>query len=277
MADVPNKNAPSLGGWIIAAGMGLVAFGVAKVIGEFDWTPAVAIGAVVALIAGLIMGMPWGQGKAEAAATAKPTAHSAPAAKPVQPESAAADPVVSAAPVATPPASAAPAPASFLSEVPPAAPAPAEAPAAKAAKAPAAKAEKAPAAKAEKARAAKVAKAPAAKAEKAPAEKAAKAPAKPKAAKPSGPEILTAPRGGKADDLKQIEGIGPAMEKLVNGFGVYHFDQIASWSDADVAFFDAKMDRFKGRITRDKWVAQAKIIVTEGLERFLERAKTNDY
>ncbi len=67
------------------------------------------------------------------------------------------------------------------------------------------------------------------------------------------------------------------MEKLVNGFGVYHFDQIASWSDADVAFFDAKMDRFKGRITRDKWVAQAKIIVTEGLERFLERAKTNDY
>ena len=37
------------------------------------------------------------------------------------------------------------------------------------------------------------------------------------------------------------------------------------------------MERFKGRITRDKWVAQAKIIVKDGLEAFLERAKTNDY
>jgi NADH-quinone oxidoreductase subunit E len=101
--------------------------------------------------------------------------------------------------------------------------------------------------------------------------------AKPAKAKKAGPEILKAPRKGKADDLKLIEGIGPALEKLVNGLGVYHYDQIASWSDADVEFFDAQMDRFRGRIARDRWVAQAKIIVTEGLERFLERAKTNDY
>ena len=107
-----------------------------------------------------------------------------------------------------------------------------------------------------------------------PAEKPAKA-QKAKAA--AGPEILKAPRGGKADDLKLIEGIGPVMEKLVNAAGVFHFDQIAGWTEADVEFFDAKMDRFKGRIARDKWVAQAKIIVTEGLERFLERARTNDY
>jgi NADH-quinone oxidoreductase subunit E len=37
------------------------------------------------------------------------------------------------------------------------------------------------------------------------------------------------------------------------------------------------MKTFKGRISRDKWVAQAKIIVTEGLEAFRERAKTNNY
>ena len=77
--------------------------------------------------------------------------------------------------------------------------------------------------------------------------------------------------------LNRIEGIGPVMEKLVNAAGVFHFDQIAAWTEADVEFFDAKMDRFKGRIARDRWVAQAKIIVTEGLERFLERARTNDY
>ena len=103
--------------------------------------------------------------------------------------------------------------------------------------------------------------------------------AKPKAEEPkvAGPLRLKAARKGKADNLKEIEGIGPAMEKLVNEMGFYHFDQIASWSDADVALVDAEMKTFKGRITRDKWVAQAKIIVTEGLEAFRERAKTNNY
>lgn len=98
-----------------------------------------------------------------------------------------------------------------------------------------------------------------------------------KAAKPAGLVRLKAPRKGKADDLKEIEGIGPALEKLVNGMGFYHFDQIAAWTDADVALVDAEMKTFKGRITRDKWVEQARIIVTEGLEAFRERARTNEY
>lgn len=93
----------------------------------------------------------------------------------------------------------------------------------------------------------------------------------------SGPEQLSAPRGGKADDLKEIEGIGPALENLLNSLGFYHFDQIASWSEADIAWVDANMKNFKGRIVRDKWVAQAKLIVSEGLEAFRVRAKTNDY
>ena len=106
-----------------------------------------------------------------------------------------------------------------------------------------------------------------------------KAAPKPKAAKavPAGLQRLTAPRGGVADDLKEIEGIGPAIEKLVNGLGFYHFDQIAAWTDEDVAKVDAELRTFKGRITRDKWVAQARIIVTEGLLAFRDRAKTNDY
>lgn len=92
-----------------------------------------------------------------------------------------------------------------------------------------------------------------------------------------GPARLSAPRGGKADNLKEIEGVGPAMEKLVNEMGFFHFDQIATWTEADVAWVDAKMKNFKGRITRDRWVAQARIIVDEGLEAFRERAKTNSY
>ena len=92
-----------------------------------------------------------------------------------------------------------------------------------------------------------------------------------------GPARLSAPRGGVADNLKEIEGVGPAMEKLVNEMGFFHFDQIANWSEADVAWVDANMKNFKGRITRDRWVAQARIIVNEGLEAFRERAKTNNY
>lgn len=92
--------------------------------------------------------------------------------------------------------------------------------------------------------------------------------------KPAG---LTAPRGGKADDLKVIEGVGPAMEKLLNEHGIYHLDQIAGWGPAEVAWMDGNLKGFKGRVTRDKWVAQAKLIGEVGLEEFLRRAKTNDY
>lgn len=101
--------------------------------------------------------------------------------------------------------------------------------------------------------------------------------AKPKAEKPAGLVRLKAPRKGRADELQEIEGIGPALEKLVNGMGFYHFDQIAAWTPADVATVDAEMKTFKGRIARDKWVEQARIIVSEGLAAFRERARTNDY
>lgn len=75
---------------------------------------------------------------------------------------------------------------------------------------------------------------------------------------------LAAPRDGKADDLKLIDGVGPALERLMNNLGFYHFDQIAAWTEADVALVDAEMKSFKGRATRDKWVLQAKILAKGG-------------
>jgi NADH-quinone oxidoreductase subunit E len=92
--------------------------------------------------------------------------------------------------------------------------------------------------------------------------------------KPAG---LSAPRGGAADDLKTLEGVGPAMEKLLHELGIYHFDQIAGWGPAEVAWMDGNLKGFKGRVSRDKWVAQAKLIGEVGMEEFLRRAKTNDY
>lgn len=94
------------------------------------------------------------------------------------------------------------------------------------------------------------------------------------ATKPAG---LAAPRGGTADNLRVIEGVGAKLEELLNSHGIWHYDQIAGWSDADVAWMDANLPRFKGRVTRDKWVAQAKLIGEVGVEEFLVRAKTNDY
>ncbi|RWR30654.1 NADH-quinone oxidoreductase subunit E [Sinirhodobacter populi] len=91
------------------------------------------------------------------------------------------------------------------------------------------------------------------------------------------PEGLAAPRDEKPDDLKIIEGIGPVLEARLHAWGIFHFDQIAGWGPEQVLFADENVPGFKGRCTRDKWVAQAKIIVEEGIDRFLERAKTNDY
>jgi NADH-quinone oxidoreductase subunit E len=88
----------------------------------------------------------------------------------------------------------------------------------------------------------------------------------------AGPELLTAPRGGKPDDLKLIKGVGPKLEKLMNEVGVWHFDQIASWKAKDIAIVDAKMDGFKGRISRDEWVKQAKVLARGGSTEFSERA-----
>ena len=88
MRKAENVNAPWLGGWVIGAAAGLVAFGALVSIGDFDLTPAVAIGVVVALLAGLILGMPWGAGDkgqfAQASAEAAP-AH-APRTAEVMPE-----------------------------------------------------------------------------------------------------------------------------------------------------------------------------------------------
>ncbi|MGB3280681.1 MAG: NADH-quinone oxidoreductase subunit E [Pseudorhodobacter sp.] len=93
----------------------------------------------------------------------------------------------------------------------------------------------------------------------------------------SQPKGLKAARKGQADDLKTIEGIGPALEKLCHSMGIFHFDQIAAWGAPEIAWMDGNLKGFKGRVTRDKWVAQAKLIGEVGIEEFLVRAKTNDY
>lgn len=75
-----------------------------------------------------------------------------------------------------------------------------------------------------------------------------------------------AARGKKADDLKQISGVGPKLEQVLNAKGVRTLAEIAGWSDADVARLDAELG-FDGRIARDGWVAQAKALTAKGRKR----------
>ncbi|MEM9319800.1 MAG: NADH:ubiquinone oxidoreductase [Pseudomonadota bacterium] len=90
------------------------------------------------------------------------------------------------------------------------------------------------------------------------------------------PEALDGPRGGVADDLKRIKGVGPKMEKLCNSLGFYHFDQISSWTPAEVAWVDANLEGFKGRVTRDNWVEQAKLLASGGETEFSKKVDKGD-
>lgn len=63
-----------------------------------------------------------------------------------------------------------------------------------------------------------------------------------------------------ADDLTRIKGLGPKLAALLGQLGVTSFAQIAAWDTADIARIDAQLGRFSGRITRDQWVAQAKLL-----------------
>ena len=70
------------------------------------------------------------------------------------------------------------------------------------------------------------------------------------------PRTLSAPRKSGADDLKLISGVGPKLEGVLNELGFWHFDQIAKWTSAEIAWVDTRL-KFKGRIERDDWIPQA--------------------
>lgn len=86
------------------------------------------------------------------------------------------------------------------------------------------------------------------------------------------PQVLDAPRGGTADDLKLLKGVGPKLETTLNELGIYHYDQIAAWTAAEVAWVDSRL-KFKGRIERDGWIEQAGKLAAGEETEFAQRAK----
>jgi predicted flap endonuclease-1-like 5' DNA nuclease len=77
------------------------------------------------------------------------------------------------------------------------------------------------------------------------------------------PQGIAAPEGGHADDLKLIKGIGPKNEKIGNALGIYHFRQIANWTPEEAIWVGHHV-AFPGRIEREHWIPQAKLLASGG-------------
>jgi predicted flap endonuclease-1-like 5' DNA nuclease len=76
------------------------------------------------------------------------------------------------------------------------------------------------------------------------------------------PQGIAAPEGN-ADDLKLIKGVGPKNEKISNALGIYHFRQIANWTPEEAIWVSHHM-AFPGRIEREHWIPQAKLLASGG-------------
>ena len=86
------------------------------------------------------------------------------------------------------------------------------------------------------------------------------------------PALLDVARPEGADDLKLISGVGPKLEATLNELGIFHYDQIAVWGPKDIAWVDERL-RFKGRIERDDWMSQARILAEGGETEFSKKKK----
>jgi predicted flap endonuclease-1-like 5' DNA nuclease len=86
-----------------------------------------------------------------------------------------------------------------------------------------------------------------------------------KSARAERPKGIAAARGGLADNLRLISGIGPKNERVLHNLGFFHFDQIAVWTAGEISWVDDHL-KFNGRIEREKWVEQAKLLAAGDME-----------
>ncbi len=116
--------------------------------------------------------------------------------------------------------------------------------------------------------------APATKTAAAPKPAAKTAASKPAPKKAPAAKTTSAPAAaGKADNLRRLIGIGPVNEKLLKGQGVTTYAQIAAWTEADVKRIEEVLN-FDGRIAREKWIEQAKLLAAGNEAEFARQFPT---
>lgn len=89
------------------------------------------------------------------------------------------------------------------------------------------------------------------------------------------PAGLVTARDEKPDDLKLIKGIGRQNEGRLHGLGIWHFEQIAAWTPDNVEWVGGYL-AFPGRIEREDWVGQARLLAAGAETDFAKRAKAGE-
>jgi len=84
-----------------------------------------------------------------------------------------------------------------------------------------------------------------------------------RAPEPQFEDLALAVNGRAHDDLQQIKGVGPAIEKTLNELGIYRFDQIASMDDIEIDRVAQELRGFQSRIHREDWIGQARLLQVE--------------
>jgi predicted flap endonuclease-1-like 5' DNA nuclease len=82
------------------------------------------------------------------------------------------------------------------------------------------------------------------------------------------PAPAPAAASAQSDDLSRIKGVGPKLVTMLHELGITRFEQIAAWDEAEIERVDSQLGRFKGRIRRDQWVEQAKLLVSGDKDAF---------
>jgi predicted flap endonuclease-1-like 5' DNA nuclease/cbb3-type cytochrome oxidase subunit 3 len=87
-----------------------------------------------------------------------------------------------------------------------------------------------------------------------------RAPAPASAPVPAPAPVTTSPAADGRDDLTRLKGVGPKLAAALEGLGITSLETIANWDDAQIDRVDSKLGRFQGRIRRDDWVTQARLL-----------------
>lgn len=80
-----------------------------------------------------------------------------------------------------------------------------------------------------------------------------------------------APPTSNSDELLRVKGIGPKLATQLHDLGITRLEQIAAWDEAEIDRVDAQLDRFQGRIRRDDWVTQARLLTSGDTTAYEER------
>ena len=95
--------------------------------------------------------------------------------------------------------------------------------------------------------------------------------APPEEAAPPPPMIPPPPVGQSGDDLTAIKGLGPKLAAQLRELGVTSLAQIAAWDEAEIDRIDAQLGRFQGRIRRDQWPEQARLLAAGDKAAYAQR------